>query len=66
MNKANIKELFKNFYFLIFVSFILWMVLIDSNGFVNRYRLSGKLSELEAQKEFYVEEIDKISKEKKV
>ena len=64
MVKAKIKELFKNFYFLFFVSFILWMVVIDSNGFVNRYRLTKKLSELEAQKEFYVQEIDKVSTDK--
>tara|TARA_Y100001954_G_scaffold34963_1_gene33621 strand:+ start:807 stop:1100 length:294 start_codon:yes stop_codon:yes gene_type:complete len=64
MFKAKIKELSKNFYFLFFVSFILWMVVIDSNGFVNRYRLTKKLSELEAQKEYYVQEIDKVSTDK--
>ena len=64
MVKAKIKELSKNFYFLFFVSFILWMVVIGSNGFVNRYRLTEKLSELEAQKEYYVLEIDKVSTDK--
>ena len=42
----------------------MWMVLIDSNGFVNRLKLSGKLNDLEEEKSFYLEEINKISKEK--
>ena len=64
MNRDNIKRLFKNFYFLFFVGFLVWMVLIDSNGFVNRFKLSGKLNDLEEEKGFYLEEINKISKEK--
>ena len=40
------------------------MVLIDSNGFVNRFKLSSKLNDLEEEKSFYLEEINKISKEK--
>ena len=64
MNRYNITRLFKNFYFLFFVGFLVWMVLIDSNGFVNRFKLSGKLNDLEEEKIFYLEEINKISKEK--
>ena len=64
MNRDNIKRLFKNFYFLFFVGFLVWMVLIDSNGFVNRFKLSGKLNDLEEEKSVYLEEINKISKEK--
>ena len=64
MNRDNIKRLFKNFYFLFFVGFLVWMVLIDSNGFVNRFKLSSKLNDLEEEKSFYLEEINKISKEK--
>ena len=64
MNRDNIKRLFKNFYFLFFVGFLVWMVLIDSNGFVNRFKLSVKLNDLEEEKSFYLEEINKISKEK--
>tara|TARA_B100000003_G_scaffold207934_1_gene226755 strand:- start:665 stop:886 length:222 start_codon:yes stop_codon:yes gene_type:complete len=40
------------------------MTIIDSNGFINRYRLSSKLSELNTQKEFYIKEIDKVSLDK--
>ena len=64
MINQNIRDLFKNFYFLFFLSFILWMTIIDSNGFINRYRLSKKLSELNTQKEFYVKEINKVTLDK--
>ena len=60
----KIKKIFKNFYFLFFLIFILWMSFIDTNGFYNRYRLSKKLYDLESQKLFYNEEIQKISIEK--
>ena len=64
MINQKIRGLFKNFYFLFFLCFVLWMTIIDSNGFINRYRLSDKLSELNSQKEFYVKEIDKVSLDK--
>jgi|TARA_B100000902_G_C26976597_1_gene748131 cell division protein FtsB len=40
------------------------MTLIDSNGFINRFRLSEKLDELRTEKEFYVQEIDKVTIDK--
>ena len=64
MINQKIRDLFKNFYFLFFLSFILWMTIIDSNGFINRYRLSKKLSELNTQKEFYIKEINKVTLDK--
>ena len=64
MINQKIRGLFKNFYFLFFLCFVLWMTIIDSNGFINRFRLSDKLSELNSQKEFYVKEIDKVSLDK--
>ncbi len=64
MINQKIRGLFRNFYFLFFLCFVLWMTIIDSNGFINRYRLSDKLSELNSQKEFYVKEIDKVSLDK--
>mgnify|MGYP004416419057 FL=1 len=40
------------------------MIIIDSNGFLNRYRLSSKLDELRKEKEYYVQEIDKVTIDK--
>ncbi|MAR64928.1 MAG: septum formation initiator [Flammeovirgaceae bacterium] len=64
MNKFNLRKLFKNFYFLFFLTFLIWMILIDSNGFVNRFKLSNKLNDLENEKNFYLDEIYNISNEK--
>ena len=43
------RDLLKNFYFLFFIFFLIWMTLIDSNGFINRFRLSEKLDELRTE-----------------
>tara|TARA_Y100000768_G_C23714372_1_gene557303 strand:- start:134 stop:355 length:222 start_codon:yes stop_codon:yes gene_type:complete len=40
------------------------MTVIDSNGFINRFKLSKKLSDLNIEKDFYKNEIEKISDEK--
>tara|TARA_Y100000992_G_C21033788_1_gene381642 strand:- start:15 stop:236 length:222 start_codon:yes stop_codon:yes gene_type:complete len=40
------------------------MTVIDSNGFINRFKLSKKLSDLNVEKDFYKKEIEKISDEK--
>lgn len=58
------RYLLKNFYFIFFISFLIWMIIIDSNGFLNRFRLSQKLDELRTKKEFYVQEIDKVTIDK--
>lgn len=58
------RDLLKNFYFLFFISFLIWMIIIDSNGFINRFRLSEKLVELRTEKEFYIQEIDKVTIDK--
>ena len=58
------RDFLKNFYFLFFIFFLIWMTIIDSNGFINRFRLSEKLSELRTEKEFYIQEIDKVTIDK--
>jgi len=45
----------KNFYFVFTILFVFWMIFIDSNNIYNQYLLSKKLSELESQKEFFLE-----------
>ena len=54
----------KNFYFLSIAFFLFWMIFIDSNNLVNQVRLSRKLSQLEDQKEFYIERKEKIQAER--
>ncbi|SIO24919.1 septum formation initiator family protein [Algoriphagus halophilus] len=54
----------KNFYVLGMLFFIFWMFFIDSNNVVNQFRLSGKLNELNEQKEFYQERKEIIKAER--
>ena len=53
-----------NFYVLSILFFLFWMIFIDSNNLVNHFRLSQKLSQLEDQKEFYLEKREKIKAER--
>ena len=57
------KKFFKfttNFYGIATLSFLFWMIFIDSNNIVNQFKLSQKLNQLEDQKEFYQERKQKI------
>lgn len=54
----------KNFYVLGMLFFIFWMFFIDSNNVVNQIKLSGKLNELNEQKEFYQERKEVIKAER--
>lgn len=40
------------------------MLFIDSNNLINHFKLSQKLSQLEDQKEFYLDKKEKISAER--
>ena len=54
----------RNFYVLASLFFVFWMLFIDSSNVVNHFRLSQKLSQLEDQKEFYLEKKDTINAER--
>lgn len=54
---------FRNFYFVTILVFLSWMVVLDSNNFIARYKLSSKLSSLENEKEYYEEKIKEVEKD---
>lgn len=56
---------FRNFYFLTSISFLAWMMFLDSNDLISRFKISSKLKSLEAEKEFYVEKISEVEKDRK-
>ena len=56
---------FRNFYFVTFISFLTWMIFLDSNDLISRFKMSSKLRSLEAEKEFYVEKISEVEKDRK-
>lgn len=53
-----------NFYGLVTLFFLAWMIFIDSNNVVNQFKLSQKLGQLDDQKEFYKERKVKIKAER--
>lgn len=54
---------FRNFYIVTGGIFLIWMLTLDSNDFISRYKLSAKLSSLESEKEYYAEKIKEVQKD---
>jgi len=50
----------KNPYFLLGLSFLLWILFFDAEDLLTQYRLRNRLSDLEAEKAYYLEQIEKI------
>ncbi len=59
----RIPKPFKNKYILTLIIFIFWIVFIDDYNLIKQHKLKKKLKELEAQKEYYLSEIEKDSAE---
>jgi cell division protein FtsB len=53
-----------NFYVLASLSFLVWMLFIDSNGVTTQWRLTKQLWELEDQKEYYKQKKTQIQQER--
>ena len=54
----------KNFYFLVSAFFLVWMLFIDSNDFYSQFKKGKKLRELERQKEYYIQKIQEVEKDR--
>ncbi|CAN5610046.1 septum formation initiator family protein [soil metagenome] len=54
----------KNFYFLFGAFFLVWMIFIDSNDFYTQFKLRKKLSDLDNEKEYYLEKIKEVEKDR--
>ena len=61
--KLRLPRFVRNFYFISGVFFLVWMLFIDSNDIVSQVKLRSKVSELEARKAYYQENIEEISKQ---
>lgn len=60
----KLPPVFKNFYFIVGVIFIIWMLFIDSNDLYSQYKKRGKLRELEQQKAYYTQMIKEVEKDR--
>ncbi|MEQ9287304.1 MAG: septum formation initiator family protein [Cyclobacteriaceae bacterium] len=54
----------RNFYFLGGVVFLGWMLFFDANDFYSQFQLKRKLTDLEHQKNHYLQEIEKVKKDR--
>ena len=60
----KVPPVFRNFYSLMGIAFLVWMIFLDSNDLINRYRLSAKLRSLEGEKRYYAEKIREVEKDR--
>lgn len=50
----------RNFYFLVSLFFLVWMLFFDSNDIFSQYKLRKKLKTLEAEKEYYEAKVGEV------
>ncbi len=60
----KLPPIFRNFYFITGFSFLVWMIFIDSNDLISRYKMGSKLRALENEKAYYEEKIVEVEKDR--
>lgn len=60
----RLPKAFRNFYIVTGLIFLVWMLFLDSNDFLSRYKLTSKLRSLEGEKEYYLEKIEEVEKDR--
>lgn len=55
---------FRNFYFVTSISFLVWMLFLDSNDLISRFKLGAKLRNLNREKEYYQVKIADVQKDR--
>lgn len=60
----KLPKAFRNFYIVTGLIFLVWMLFLDSNDFLSRYKLTAKLRSLEGEKEYYAEKISEVEKDR--
>jgi len=53
----------RNKYVLVTLAFIVWILFFDNNNLISQFKLTRKLTNMEKQKEYYLEEIEKNQQE---
>jgi len=61
-NKSKYLKPFKNWFVLILVGFIVWMLFFDANSWFIHNELNNDIEALEAEKDYYKREIEKDNK----
>ena len=59
-----IPKMFRNFYIVFSIGFLVWMLFFDVNDLVSQFTLTQKQNELEDQNEYFLEKIKEVKKDK--
>jgi len=54
----KIPPVLRNRYILTIIIFLLWLILLDSNNLISRYREMKELKKLKTDKEYYIKRIE--------
>lgn len=60
----RVPSFLRSFYFLTGLAFLVWMVVFDANDLLKQYEMYQKWHELQTDKEYYLNEIDKVKKDR--
>jgi cell division protein DivIC len=60
----KLPPLFKNFYAVTGFCFLMWMIFLDSNDLISRFKMGAKLRSLESEKEYYQKRISDVEKDR--
>lgn len=60
----KVPPFFKNFYLMTGFCFLIWMMFLDSNDMISRFKMTAKVRSLENEKEFYIEKISEVEKDR--
>jgi cell division protein DivIC len=60
----RLPPLLRNFYVITGFSFLIWMIFLDSNDLISRFRMGAKLRSLENEREYYREKISEVEKDR--
>jgi len=61
----RLPPLFRNFYIITSISFLVWLTFLDSNDLISRFKLGAKMRSLQNEKEYYQEKITEVEKDRK-
>lgn len=60
----KLPKISKNFYFIVGMLFLFWMLFLDSNDLYTQFKLRNQLKTLENEKEFYEKKIEEVEQER--
>jgi cell division protein DivIC len=60
----HLPSLFRNFYFVTGLCFVVWLTFLDSNDLISRFKMGAKLRSLENEKEYYQQKVADVEKDR--